>query len=62
MLVKDNFFMTLMKLKLDFLFTDFSQHFRIYLVVFALKLFIHGPKYKTRIFRNLRNRLLREIN
>ena len=38
MLIKDKFFMTLMKLKLDFLFTDFFQHFGIYLVVFALKL------------------------
>ena len=33
--------MTLMKLRLNFLFTDLSQHFRIYLVVFALKFFIH---------------------
>ena len=33
---KDEFFMTL-KLILDFLFTDFSQHLRIYLVIFALK-------------------------
>ena len=31
-----------LKLILDFLFTDLSQHFRIYLVVFALRLFIHG--------------------
>ena len=34
--------MTLMKLRLDFLFTDLSQDFKIYLVVFALKFFIHG--------------------
>ena len=32
--------MTLMKLKSDFLFTDLSHHFGIYLVVFALKFFI----------------------
>ena len=30
-----------MKLRSDFLFTDLSQHFGIYLVVFALKFFIH---------------------
>ena len=34
--------MTLMKLRLGFLFKDLSQHFRMYLVVFALKFFIHG--------------------
>ena len=33
--------MTLMKLRLDLFFTDLSQHFDIYLVVFALKPFIH---------------------
>ena len=27
---------------LDFLFTDLPQHFRIYLMAFALKYFIHG--------------------
>ena len=32
--------MTLMKLRLDFLFTDLSQHFGMYLVVFALMFFI----------------------
>ena len=42
MLTKDEFLMTLMKLRLDFLFTDLSQHFGIYLVTFALKFFIHG--------------------
>ena len=31
--------MTLMKLRLGFLFKDLSQHFRMYLVVFALKFF-----------------------
>ena len=31
--------MTLMKVRLDFLFTDLSQHFRIYLVALALKFF-----------------------
>ena len=38
--------MTLTKLRLDFLFTDLSQHFGIYLVVFALKFFInrHGER------------------
>ena len=39
--MKDGFFMTLKKLRLDFLSTDLSQHFGIYLVVFALKFFIH---------------------
>ena len=34
--------MTLMKLRLDFLFVDLSQHFGTDLVVFALKFFIHG--------------------
>ena len=32
-----NFFMTLMKLRLDFLFKDLPQHLGIYLVGFALK-------------------------
>ena len=41
MLIKRLIFMTLMKLRLDFLFTDLSQHFVMYLVVFALKFFIH---------------------
>ena len=41
---KINFFKTLMKLRLDFLFTDLPQHFGIYLVVFALKFFIHGHR------------------
>ena len=36
---KINFLMTLMKLRLEFLFTDLSQGFGIYLVVFALMLF-----------------------
>ena len=34
-------FLSLTKLRSDFLFTDLSQHFGIYLVVFALKFFIH---------------------
>ena len=34
--------MTLMKLKLNFLFTELPQHFGIYLVIFARKLFIRG--------------------
>ena len=41
---KVEFFMTLMKLMFDFLFTDLSQHYRIYLVIFALKFFIYGHK------------------
>ena len=59
--------MTLMKLKLDFLFIDLSQHFGTDLVVFALMCFIHvhgsvrgdvkstklQPKYKSRNFQNL---------
>ena len=36
--------MTLMKLRLEFRFTDLSQHFRIYLGVFALKFFINGGR------------------
>ena len=34
----------LMKLRLDFLFRDLShdQHFRMYLMVFAIKFFIHA--------------------
>ena len=42
LLLKDEFFMTLMELTLDFLFTDLSQHFEIDLVFFALNFFIHG--------------------
>ena len=38
---KDEFFMTLKKLRYGFLKTDLSQHFTIYLAVFALKFFIH---------------------
>ena len=68
---KNELFMTLMKLRLDF-------HFGIYLVVFAIKFFIYGhevisvikpkvivpnPEYKTRNFQNLiRKRLLRDIH
>ena len=37
---KDEFLMTLTKLRLGFLFTNLSQHFRIYLVAFTLNLFI----------------------
>ena len=35
-----------LKLRLDFIFTDISQHFEIYLVAFAFKFFIdkHGFK------------------
>ena len=33
--------MTLMEMRLDLFFADFSQHFGIYLVAFALKFFIH---------------------
>ena len=32
--------MTLMKLRLEFLLTDLSRHFGVYLVVFALEFFI----------------------
>ena len=39
--------MTLSKLRLDFLFTDLSQHFGTDLMVFALKFFIHGHGYVT---------------
>ena len=35
------FFIALMELRLDFFFKDFSQHSGIYLVVFALRVFIH---------------------
>ena len=42
MLIKDDFFLTLMKLRLDFVLTNLSQHFRIYLAVFALKFVIYG--------------------
>ena len=38
---KDECFMTLMKLRLESLFAYLSQCFGIYLVVFALKFFIH---------------------
>ena len=34
--------MALQKLKFGFLFTDLSQHFRIYLMAFAVKFFIQG--------------------
>ena len=46
MFIKDGFFMTLMKLRLNFLFADISQHFEITLIVFALKVFIywHGVR------------------
>ena len=33
----DKFLMTQKNLRLGFLFTDFSQHFGIYLLAFALK-------------------------
>ena len=38
--------MTLMKLRLDFFSTDLSQHFGMYLAVFALKFFIHLRKVR----------------
>ena len=48
--------MTLMKMRVDFLFTDFSQHFGINLVVFALKFFIHGHRrYEVRIMLETSN-------
>ena len=31
-----------LKMILGLIFADLSQHFRIYLMVFALKYFIHG--------------------
>ena len=40
-LSKDEFFTTLMKLKLYSFFTDLSQHFGICFVVFALSFLIH---------------------
>ena len=36
------YFITLIKIRSKFLFPYLFQHFRIYLLVFALKLFIHG--------------------
>ena len=33
--------MSLRKLRLDFSFTDISQHFALYMMVFVLKFFIH---------------------
>ena len=36
------YFITLIKIRSNFLFPYLFQHFRIYLLVFALKLFIHG--------------------
>ena len=42
---KDEFLMTLMKLRSSFLFTDISQHFGIYLVVCTLRTFIHGNRW-----------------
>ena len=48
--------MTLMKMRVDFLFTDFSQHFGINLVVFALQFFIHGHRrYEVRIMLETSN-------
>ena len=43
---KIDFFVTLMKLRLNFLFADISQHFEITLMAFALKVFIyrHGVR------------------
>ena len=38
--------MTLMNLRLDILFTDLSQHFKIDLVVLALEFFIHEYRCK----------------
>ena len=40
--------MTLIKLRLDFRFTDLSRHFEIDLVFFALKFFIHWHGFKRR--------------
>ena len=40
-MIKRWFFFTLMKLGLEVLFTDLSQHFGIYLVVFTLKFSIY---------------------
>ena len=42
---KDEFLMTLMKLRSSFLFTDISQHFGIYLVAFTLRTSIHGNRW-----------------
>ena len=54
-----------MKLKLDFLFTDLSQHCRIYLVVFYQWAWVRGDA-KSSVVKlkvpNLRKRLLRDIN
>ena len=38
---KMNFFMTQIKLRLDYPFTDLPHYFGTYLVVFVLKFFIH---------------------
>ena len=37
----ERFLMTLMKLRLGFLFTDLSQYFGVYLIAFALKFFLN---------------------
>ena len=42
MLIKRWIFYNSMKLRLEFLFTDLSQQFGIYLVVFAFNFWIHG--------------------
>ena len=39
---KDEILLGRIKLRLNFLFVDLSQDFGIYLMVFALKFFIHG--------------------
>ena len=41
--------MNLMELRLDLLFTDFSQYFGIILMVFAIKFFVHGHESKMRL-------------
>ena len=40
----DQFLMIQKKLRLGFLFADLSQHIEIYLVAFALKLFVCGQE------------------
>ena len=49
--------MTLMKLRLDLFFTDLSQHFRVYLVVFALSTFLFmgmGKRRQSHLFREVK--------
>ena len=59
---KDEFFVILIKLRLDLLFNDFSQRFGIYLVVFALKFFIHGHAWSGKKWLKVRHSLKPKTN